>query len=405
MYLRPMMGWAILLFAWPCISRAQQLVLAPPAAQSIAERPIHVDILVLNDKNEPIDYIPPKDLAGIARFDHSEIDVTLTSIDNEPLTIAPNAFARMKYRLNLEPWRLGTITLRLHDSASSIELILAEPAEQRTAQQRVLDALRPDPNFQTELGLVEYLANRIKPYEPIYFIYGDEDKTAAKFQLSLKYQVFDPNGALARSAPPLGGMYLSYSQTSFWDLAGDSAPFSDNSYRPGILFSYEQLEQFLKNDEGQRLTPQWMHFNFQAALQHESNGRSGDDSRSLNYVYFQPGVTLGNRREWFVTLSPRALVYIGSLSDNPDIKDFRGNLEFHTVIGEGGGIQLAGIGRLGHDWERGSIQLDLSFPIRKLTGNSFEIYLHGQYFKGFGETLIGYDRSTEAFRVGISIVR
>jgi outer membrane phospholipase A len=260
------------------------------------------------------------------------------------------------------------------------------------AEQSPLDALvRPDPSYRSELGLVEFLSNRIKPHEPVYIIAGDEDITT-KFQFSFKYQVLNPDGPIAKKVPALAGVYFAYSQTSMWDLGDNSNPFYDSVYRPEALVSYENLERFFVNGNGDKLLPDWFSLAAQAGYHHESNGRDGDDSRSLNF--------------WFLTLAPTFFSYVGDLSDNPDIYDYRGHSELRAVMGQGGGVQLAVIGRVGDtDENKGSLQFDLSVPIRKITAGNFDVYFHTQYFMGYGETLLTYDKDTYGLRFGISLVR
>src|SRR5690606_17476529 len=44
-------------------------------------------------------------------------------------------------------------------------------------------------------------------HEPMYFLLGDGKEFTARFQLSLKYRIFDPRNRLAQSLPPLQGLY------------------------------------------------------------------------------------------------------------------------------------------------------------------------------------------------------
>src|SRR3546814_8120302 len=77
----------------------------------------------------------------------------------------------------------------------------------------------------------------------------------------------------------------------------------------------------------------------QGGFRHESNGRPGAGSRSLNTIYVQPvaSVDLGSYR---LSLGPRLWLYAGRLSDNPDIKRYRGNTGLFAEIGEGDGLRI-----------------------------------------------------------------
>jgi outer membrane phospholipase A len=253
---------------------------------------------------------------------------------------------------------------------------------------------------RSEGGLVEFLAARFSPLEPMYFIGGTEQPNI-KFQLSLKYQLFGEQGSLAQAAPWIGGFYLGYSQTSFWDISSDSRPFFDSSYRPEALDRWEQHD------------PHWLvgmrRFDVQAGLKHESNGKAGADSRSLNIAYVQPVLTFGDPgyggKGFFVAVAPRIWGYIFSLSNNPDIAEYRGYGDLRLITGWRGGLQLDLIGRMGNDWDKGALEADVSYPLRKLTGGNLDLYVYAQVFTGYGESLLRYNDSDTNFRLGVALVR
>ena len=85
----------------------------------------------------------------------------------------------------------------------------------------------------------------------------------------------------------------------------------------------------------------------QLSLEHESNGRAGPTSRSVNVVYFRPGVIIGDVNGWNLVLSPKIFVYVGDLSNNPDISKYRGYGEFRAAFGKNERFGLSFIGRLG----------------------------------------------------------
>jgi outer membrane phospholipase A len=149
----------------------------------------------------------------------------------------------------------------------------------------------------------------------------------------------------------------------------------------------------------------WFRLDLQGGAQHESNGKGGLDSRSLNIAYLKPTLTLGRPGTIQLTLAPRVWVYVGDLDDNPDLKDYRGYGDLRAVVGWSKGLQLSALGRLGDDGNRGSVQLDLTYPMMKLLSESFSVYLHAQYFIGYGESLLLYNERGTSFRVGFSFYR
>ncbi len=240
----------------------------------------------------------------------------------------------------------------------------------------------------------EFLKEHISGYEPMYFVAGP-DSPNAKFQFSLKYQLLNNEGPLARKVPWLRGFNLAYTQTSLWDWNEPSAPFLDSSYKPEVLYDWERAMGGPTNA---------LRLDLQSGLQHESNGKGGTDSRSLNIAYLRPTLTLGRDDQFQVVLQPRAWVYLGDLSDNPDIAHYRGYADLRVILGWKQNIQLSAMGRVGSSAEKASLQLDLTFPLMRLWRN-FNAYLQAQYFVGYGESLLLYNQRSTAFRFGFAIYR
>lgn len=142
----------------------------------------------------------------------------------------------------------------------------------------------------------------------------------------------------------------------------------------------------------------------QAGIRHESNGRAGADSRSLNTVYIQPTATfpVGAYR---LSVGPRVWAYVGDLSDNPDIRRFRGNTGLTAEIGRDDGLRLTTTTRFNAGSGKGSVNGEVSYPLDRLSGLGLNFYLFGQAFTGYGENLLDYDRQQTRLRVGFGIVR
>ncbi len=248
----------------------------------------------------------------------------------------------------------------------------------------------------THSGLVEYVARRFTPNEQNYFLAGF-DRPNAKFQVSIKYQMFNEEGTWAAKHPWITGFYAAYSQTSLWDIGGDSSPFFDSDYRP------EMFWRTLNLSEGK--WPGGATVDLQVGFDHESNGRGGNDSRTINHLYVQPMITFGDRKGLFFTAAPRLFTYLGDFNDTPDIEQYRGYGDLKFVFGQANGLQALILGRMSNDFERGSVQVDVSYPLRRLLNNNVDLYLHAQLFNGFGETLLTYRNSDTSFRLGFSLVR
>jgi phospholipase A1/A2 len=190
---------------------------------------------------------------------------------------------------------------------------------------------------------------------------------------------------------------LAYTQTSLWDWNEPSAPFFDSSYKPEVNYTWQHVDGGHWGD--------WIRLDLQGALQHESNGKGDPDSRSLSIAYLRTTGTIGRIGSFQVSLSPKVFVYLGDLSDNSDIADYRGYLELRATVGWSDNVQLAAKTRVGKGFDRASLQLDLTYPMWKLPVLRSSVYLQAQYFTGYGESLLRYNERSEHFRAGFALYR
>jgi outer membrane phospholipase A len=230
--------------------------------------------------------------------------------------------------------------------------------------------------------------------EPLYFVVGSssERNFDARFQLSFKYRPFDPDARVAQYLPPLSNLYFAYTQTSLWDLGGNSSPFEDTSYRPSVYYKW--------TGAGRGMIPD----GWSVGLEHESNGRDGADSRSINTAYIKPTWNLDFAHGRRLTLSPKFYQYLEK-SDNSDIYKYRGYVDFQARFGREDGAIVTALYRQGTGGYS-SGQLDFSYPISdKLFGRT-GTFIHLQLMEGYGETLIDYNRYSDTqLRLGLSLAR
>jgi len=265
-----------------------------------------------------------------------------------------------------------------------------ETASEQSAQEPLNPAATTAPSDP-----IAFFKKHLFPYEPIYFIAGTKSPNA-KFQISLKYQLFDPDASLGHRVGLLTNLYVAYTQTSLWDWNHASAPFEDTSYKPEFFYA-QNIVRPTADD--------WFRFDAQGGFQHESNGRGGADSRSLNLFYLKPIFVFGKDGGWQLTLAPRAWVYVGDLSDNPDIADYRGHAELNASLGRVQDWQLAALFRIGDTGSHASLQLDLSYRLSAIRCFGMTWYAHAQFFTGYGEDLLFYKKSSDMLRIGFALYR
>ncbi len=235
--------------------------------------------------------------------------------------------------------------------------------------------------------------NAISPYEPIYFDAGRNDGvTEARFQISFKYRLFQPKDPT--NPDFIDNFYLGYTQTSLWDLSAESHPFVDTSFKPSLFWRKDAL----------LFSPEKSAFlGLATGVEHESNGKDGDDSRAINYGYIQPEFNYRFNSGGTLTFAPRVKAYFGSGDQNPDYADYAGYVDWKLRFAQDNGLVLSGLYRQGTEG-RNSTQIDAAWPLRR-TFLNMNGYLHVQYFQGYGETLLGYNQKVGSqFRVGLALI-
>ena len=313
----------------------------------------------------------------------------------------PRAARRAMMLLVMPPAALaGATGDAAHGQATTAPAADAAPVVPDPDTTRRDSAFQPDPLLispDTATGLTDFIADHFAAHEPVYILFGP-DEPNVKFQLSFKYRILTDESRLAQAAPVLSGFHFAYSQTSFLDTEILSKPVYDTSYRPAVLWAGQWA---VTGPNPVNLTA----VGVEAGYQHESNGRAELDSRSMDTIYVEPQFVFGAPDDLHLAVGPRFIGYVGSLTENPDLKDYRGHVELRSVLGFGDGLAVAFTGRLGDDWDNGAVQLDVTYPLGKLLAGGVDVYLEAQYFNGTGETLRDYDQHSQTARFGIALVR
>jgi outer membrane phospholipase A len=394
----------------PRIVLAQEVtpVFVVPREPVAAGGPLSVWLVVLNASDRAATYAFPASLDGRLRAAEAERSVAGTlrnTSDAGETTIPPGGHVRREYVIRVPEGLEGQAVFSVPAIAANAVVLdvrrteavanASEPAPAEPAASPAEPPKAPTDEGE-EADAVKFFKEHFSGYEPLYFIVGG-DYPNAKFQISFKYQVFSNKGPLVKTFPAFKGLHIAYTQTSLWDLTSTSKPFVDTSYKPEVFYAIRRVD-------GGRWAD-WLRLDLQAGLQHHSNGKSGADSRSLNVAYFEPTAIVGDEDGFHFSLAPRIWAYIGDLDENPDIKDFYGNVGVRSTLGWGRGLLLSATGRIGDDANRGALQLDLSYPLMRFLYGNVGLYLYAQYFLGYGESLLRYNERSSAFRFGFALFR
>ncbi|WP_148789083.1 phospholipase A [Campylobacter concisus] len=258
-----------------------------------------------------------------------------------------------------------------------------EPAP-NDAKLKQADLLRDksDKNLQNALGIELYKFNYLLPVTYAKNIPNDSRKSVeTKFQISLAKPLFYDVFGLRES------LVAAYTQTSWWQITKKSSPFRETNYQPEIFLNFAS-PKYLEKIGVQ---------NLKFGLLHESNGRDGTNSRSWNRAYVQGDLVYGN-----LTISPRVWSVIGEKNDNKEILNYIGHGDLRLSYKLNDQIfSLMLRNNLHFDkTNKGAAEISYMFPIF-----SSGVYGYLQYFTGYGESLIDYDRHTDKVGLGFIILK
>jgi len=374
-------------FCLPASGFALDMVLKAPAAEAAAGQVLPLTILVFNSGEQPAQMTLPAETA--VRLQPADPAGTksvsaLAETGAGEITVAAGHFHETLYHLRLPDGLTGPVTLTAVGLPAAPLMISVNPAP----------AAKPD--TAVPANRLDRLADSFFEHEPVYFLVGP-DPTHAKFQISFKYRLLNPAGSLARRWQRFENIYFGYTQTSFWDWESDSAPFFDSSYKPELFY----YRPYTAQD-----TVKWIsQVNVQTGVLHESNGKSGVDSRSLNMLYLQPGALIETGPRSRFTIEPRFWVYVGDMEDNPDIATYRGYVDLKLAWQMKESWKVAATLRKGTGAGKGSAQVDLTYPLSQLLAGNLNVYLQLQAYTGYAETLLSYDQRYDFIRIGLAVIR
>lgn len=269
-------------------------------------------------------------------------------------------------------------------SLASKASLNAEPAtpEAKVKQAKITQENKAEHHLQNALGIELYKFNYLLPVTYAKTVPDDGQKSVeTKFQISLAKPLFYDVFGLKES------LVAAYTQTSWWQITKKSSPFRETNYQPEIFLNFAS-PKYLEKIGIQ---------NLKFGLLHESNGRDGSKSRSWNRAYVQSDFVYGN-----FSVSPRVWSVIGEKNDNKEILNYIGHGDVRLSYNLNDHIfSLMLRNNLHFDkTNKGAAELSYMFPIFS-TG----VYGYLQYFTGYGESLIDYNRHTDKIGLGFVILK
>jgi len=391
----------ILMASTSALAGDLETVIAPPKEPPRAGQVAEFSVYIHNIGDEIVSVHLPVRVSCRIESDDRTVEVEATAVQpflELPSPLGKGGFVKGRYAFIVPPGVKGAVRMEVREfDAPGVMLVVAAAAQPKKPVPSA-SSTEPPEDYATLDSLFSlyqpYLVN-IAAYEPMYFLVGTEPEKS-KFQVSFKYRFFNPAGALAEDLSWLKAFHFGYTQTSFWDLESDSAPFEDTSYKPELFFLSSNINA----------RPSWMQgFFVQTGFQHESNGRGGEFSRRTNFLYAQPiFIFYDKKTQLGLQVAPKLWAYVKNDDEtNPDLEDYRGCFDLEMKFGKADSFVLGSHLRWAE--EGGSIQLDLTYPLHGFLFSNLHIYFHAQYVSALAESLLDFRERTEALRLGFAIVR
>lgn len=198
-----------------------------------------------------------------------------------------------------------------------------------------------------------------------------------KFQISLAIRL--TNATL----PWHTYLFLMYTQKTFWNVFEKSLPMHDMNFNPGIGWT---KPFFSKDRYVGKMT---------LLIEHESNGRDSIQSRSWNRVSLCGSVLVN---EWLMVHGKVWIPIIDS-GNNRDILKYCGIFQTGVVVttpNKKFQVGLTLVKRRGWNLNFNTIA-EATWHINPKTN----LNLFAQYYNGYGESLLDYNRFHSMLRVGI----
>lgn len=268
---------------------------------------------------------------------------------------------------------------------ASVALVLSALCGAGTADAQIL---KVDNQRQFTDSMRDELVNA--PYFTLfkdnYFTVGTVvGKKPTRENSDVKFQISIAQRITKTTLPWNSFLFLMYTQKTLWNVFEESLPMRDMNFNPGLGWC---IPFFSKGRYAGKFT---------LLLEHESNGRDGEDSRSWNKISFS-GSTVIDR--WLMVHAKFWIPIIDGMN-NKDILRYSG-------IFQGGyqvmtpdkkfGFSLMLVKRMGWNLNFNTI-VEFNWRVHKKANEFF----FAQYYNGYGENLLDYNRFRSRLRVGLVI--
>lgn len=285
---------------------------------------------------------------------------------------------------------IGELRRQCLQNAVGVDTSQPQGAVEKRLQQEKENVLRP-------FSILPHKPNYILPLAYNHNNYNAEHHRSTNNDPNYDFQPVEAQFQISIKSPLVVGLlddkvdiYAAYTNHSFWQVYNDdiSAAFRETNHEPELWM---------------QVNTNWELFGIKNTLNslginHQSNGQSGELSRSWNRIMASFVFEYG---DFGLTFTPwYHIPESESDDDNPNITDYLGHYEIRASYKwEDHTFSLMTRNALESDFHRGGMQASWSFPLGSWP------YLRGylQYYNGYGESLIDYDQYVNRIGVGFSL--
>ena len=214
------------------------------------------------------------------------------------------------------------------------------------------------------------------------------DNLEAKFQLSLKTPIW------TKIYKDNGYLFFAFTQQAYWQAYNSeiSSPFRETNYEPELILLIPHYRNY--EDAASRIIG--------ISLSHQSNGRSGELSRSWNRLKLSWVTSIGNVfvnfEPWYRFKEDRKTTPDDPRGDdNPNITEYMGWFEMSAAYKQEDTTWRLMLRNNLRSNNKGAVRLSYSRPFNQ------HIRFYAELFNGYGESLIDYDRSVTRFGIGFEL--
>lgn len=246
----------------------------------------------------------------------------------------------------------------------------------------------PQLKYQISSSYEKDYESPMSAYKSNYFVTGESKEDQVKYQISVKYNLFYPFNL---------GVFFAYTQRSWWKIYDNSSPFFETNFLPEAFYEFESGNNVFNN-----FVIPYIDFIRLSPYEHRSNGREeGPDNRGENKYYGEIQASVGKVYNFGVR--GKVFGYYTRAKENKDINDYHKNYEASVFFKlKSKNVRYLDKEEINVSWggnpaNKGWYSIEVS---ARILSTYVQPKLFIQFYKGYDEFILFYNKKTEAVRIG-----